>query len=289
MSKISNTEYRAVIKFFIWKGLSATEITKELIDVYGHSALSCSTVAKWVAEFNDPTWSFEDAPRSGRPPTPSDQWKYSSFWRGCDTHDRQISVRHIADELDISRTSLYEIMSDYLGMKKICTRWIPKHLTSLQLINRVECDKELLENCIQDPTRCFGRIVMEKRDINTPLRSTQPTRSKDLKGTRWKDTNSTTNHTIGWQDDHEYLLGLWRCSSRRFSITWYYNQWSMLRITPSPVTFFYSWETWQKLRYGVLLLHDNASVHKSSITQVSPNWIILHILQILHSSIIIYS
>ena len=219
-----------------------------------------------------------------------DQWKYSSFWRGRDAHDRQISVRRIADELAISKTSLYEIMSDYLGMKKICTRWIPKHFTSVQRINRVECCyEELLENCIQDPTRCFGRIVMEKRDMDTPLRSTQPTRSRDLTETRWKDTNSTTSHTIGWQDHHDHLLGLWRCSSRRFSITWYYNQWSMLRIAPSPVTFLYSGETWQKLRYGVLLLHDNASVNKSNITQASPNWTILHIIQILHLEIIIYS
>ena len=54
MSNMSNIEYRVVIVFFIWKGLSAIEITKELADVYGHSDLSCRTVAKWVAEFNDP-------------------------------------------------------------------------------------------------------------------------------------------------------------------------------------------------------------------------------------------
>ena len=52
---MSNTEFRAVIKFFTRKGLSATEITEELADVYGDSAPSYRTVAKWVAEFNDPT------------------------------------------------------------------------------------------------------------------------------------------------------------------------------------------------------------------------------------------
>ena len=36
--------------------------------------------------------------------------------------DRQISIRHIADELATSKTSLYEIGSDYLGVEKVCTR-----------------------------------------------------------------------------------------------------------------------------------------------------------------------
>ena len=66
---MSNTEYRADIKFFIWKRLSATEITKEFVDIVDDSAPSYYTVSKWVAEFNDPTRDFEDAPRSGRPST----------------------------------------------------------------------------------------------------------------------------------------------------------------------------------------------------------------------------
>ena len=67
-------------------------------------------------------------------------------------HDRQISVRCATDELGISKTSLYEIISDYLGMKKVCTRWVPKLLTRLQLASRVDCCEEFLENCNQDPT-----------------------------------------------------------------------------------------------------------------------------------------
>ena len=66
---MSNTEYRAMIKFFTRKGLNATEITKELVDVYGSSASTYHTVAKWIAEFNDPTRALEDVLRSDKPPT----------------------------------------------------------------------------------------------------------------------------------------------------------------------------------------------------------------------------
>ena len=50
---MSTTEYRTVIKFFIRNGLDATEIIKELADVYGASVPSYCTIAKWMAEFKD--------------------------------------------------------------------------------------------------------------------------------------------------------------------------------------------------------------------------------------------
>ena len=67
MSKMSNTEYRAVTKVFIGKGLSSTETTKKLDDIYDDSAPSYCTIVTWVAEFKNSIRAFEDAPRSGRP------------------------------------------------------------------------------------------------------------------------------------------------------------------------------------------------------------------------------
>ena len=58
-----------------------------------------------------------------------------------------LSVRRVADELSISKTSIYEIISDYLDMKKVSMRWVTKRLIPLQRANRVDCCEELLENC----------------------------------------------------------------------------------------------------------------------------------------------
>ena len=66
---MSNAEYRIVINFFTREELSATQMTKELADVCGDSTASFRTVAKWVAEFKDPTRVFDDASRSA-PPLP---------------------------------------------------------------------------------------------------------------------------------------------------------------------------------------------------------------------------
>ena len=64
---MTNTEHRTGIQFYTRKRLRAIESTKELLDIYGDSIPSYCTVAKWIAEFNDPIRALEDAPRSGRP------------------------------------------------------------------------------------------------------------------------------------------------------------------------------------------------------------------------------
>ena len=145
-SKTSNTEYRAVIEFFAWKRLRAAEITERLADVYGDSAPSYRTVAKWVVEFNDSTLAFMDAPRSDRPLTAVTDESIQAV-EEIMMHELQISVRCVANQLGISKTPLYEITSDYLTMKKVCTDWVPKLLTPLQRANRVDCCEEILEHC----------------------------------------------------------------------------------------------------------------------------------------------
>ena len=119
---MSNIEYRTIIKFFTLKGLNATEITEELKEVYDESAPAYSTVAKWVAEFkDDPTRDFEDAPRSGRPSTTTTDENIKAV-EHIVMRDRQISVRRVAAELNIPKTIVHEIMSNYLGMRKVCVR-----------------------------------------------------------------------------------------------------------------------------------------------------------------------
>ena len=133
-----NVEHRAVIKFFIRKGLNTTEISKELHNVYKDSALSYRTVDNWVAEFKDPERGFEDAPRMGRPSTITADENIEAVERIV-MRNRQVSVRRLAYELGILKTIIHEIMDNQLGMKKVCTQWILKLLTPIQLAFRVHC------------------------------------------------------------------------------------------------------------------------------------------------------
>ena len=73
--------------------------------------------------------------------------------------DRQISVRHVAYELDIPKTTIHEIVNNHMGMKKVCTRWVPKLLTPIQRANCMDCCQELLQENEVNPVKFFDCIL----------------------------------------------------------------------------------------------------------------------------------
>ena len=123
---MSNIEHRAVIKLFTRKGLNAIEISKELDNVYKDSAPSYHTVANWVAEFKDPERGFEDAHRIGRPSNITADENIEAVEQIV-MRNRQISIRRLAEELPIPKTTIHEVMNNHVGMKKAVTRWVPMH------------------------------------------------------------------------------------------------------------------------------------------------------------------
>ena len=153
-----NIEHRAVIKFSTWKGLNTTKISKELDNVYKNSAPSHRTVAKWVAEFKDPERGFKDAPRMDHPSTITANENIEVVERIV-MRDRRISIRRLAEELGIPKTTIHEIMNNHMGMKKVCTRWVPKLLTPIQRANRVDCCQELLQQSEVNPAKFSDCIL----------------------------------------------------------------------------------------------------------------------------------
>lgn len=60
-------EYRAVIKFSILEGLSATEIDTNMVSMFNDYGPSFQTEHRWVLEFKRCRTSFGDEPGSGQP------------------------------------------------------------------------------------------------------------------------------------------------------------------------------------------------------------------------------
>ena len=98
---------------------------------------------------------FEDAPRMGRPFTITTNENIEAVERIA-MRDRQISIRRLAEELSI----IHKIMNNHMGMKKVCTRWQLKLLTSIQRTNRVDCCQELLQESEVNPDNIFDSIVI---------------------------------------------------------------------------------------------------------------------------------
>ncbi|CAF3436151.1 unnamed protein product, partial [Rotaria sp. Silwood2] len=63
---MEKTEYRAVIKFFVLEGLSATEIHTKMVKVLKESAPSFPTVHRWVLEFKRGRTSVEEVKKIER-------------------------------------------------------------------------------------------------------------------------------------------------------------------------------------------------------------------------------
>lgn len=266
---MSNIEYRAVIKFFTRKGLNATEITKELEEVYNDSSPAYRTVAKWVSEFkDDPARDFEDAPRSGRPPTTTTDENIKAV-EHIVMRDRQISVRRVADELNIPKTIVHEIMSNHLGMRKVCIRWVPKFLTPLQRISRVECCQELLQACEPNPAKFLGRIVTGDESWvhhYDPLSRQEAMVWKSAgeetpTASRRQRSAGKVMLTIFW-DEHGVLLTDYLTRGETIDGSYYASLIERLRTTLLA-------KRRGRIDHEVLLLHDNAPVHKSNAVQAA--------------------
>ena len=107
-----------------------------------------------MAEFKDPERGFEDAPQMDRPSTITIDENIEAVERIVMRH-RQVSVRCLAEELAI----IHKIMDNQLDMKKVCTQWILKLLTSIQHANRVDCCQELLQQSEVNPDKFSHCIV----------------------------------------------------------------------------------------------------------------------------------
>ena len=73
--------------------------------------------------------------------------------------DRQISIRRLAEGLDIPKIAIHKIMNNHMGIKKICTRWVPKLLTPIQCANSVDGCQELLEESEVNPAKFYDCII----------------------------------------------------------------------------------------------------------------------------------
>ena len=99
---------------------------------------------------------MEDDSRSGRPSmsrTADNVERVKQMVCG----DHRLTVRMIADELEINHDSVWKIITEGLGMRKICVKMAPKLLDDDQKERRVEVCQDILEH-LQTETCC--RVII---------------------------------------------------------------------------------------------------------------------------------
>ena len=152
-----NIEQRICLKFCISNGTSCAESVEMLQKVYGESTLSKTRAYEWYSVFKSGRDVVEDLPRSGRPSTSSTEVNIVKV-KEMVTGNRHLSLREIAAELSVPHESIRTILNDFLGMKRVAARLVPKDLNFLQKLNRVKVAEDMLERVNSDPT-FIKRIV----------------------------------------------------------------------------------------------------------------------------------
>ena len=137
--------------------------TIELINKsYGSAAMSRAIVYRWYACFRDGRENVKDDARSGRPSTARTD-ENVEFVRLL-IEDRRTTLQMIADHLSIGKETDRWIVTEDLGERKICSRFVPHAFTTEQ---KQECvvycqdlllmgqDERFWENITGDKTWCL--------------------------------------------------------------------------------------------------------------------------------------
>jgi hypothetical protein len=91
--------------------------------VYGQNVTSEGTVRQGCRMFKDGQTHVHDEERSGRPSVMSDDLVQSVDQKICER--QRLTISELPREFPhISRTVLYEIITDRLGYHNFCARWV---------------------------------------------------------------------------------------------------------------------------------------------------------------------
>lgn len=152
-----NIEQRYAIKFCVKLGDSVMETYDKLVKVFGDEALSRAQVFRWHKNFKNGRESVGDEPRSGRPVEARTDNNVQRV-RTLVHQDRRLTVRILADELNLKRETVRKILTDDLSMKKLCAKMVPKNLSAEQKHVRMSISQDCLEQVEADPT-LLDRVI----------------------------------------------------------------------------------------------------------------------------------
>lgn len=117
-----------MIRFFWAKNLKPIEIYRQVCEVYGNNVMNESSVRKWCIQFKNGRTNVHDEEKSGRPSIVTDELvaKVDEKVR----ENRRFTITELSLCFpQVSRTLLFEIVTQRLRYHKFCARWVPKILT----------------------------------------------------------------------------------------------------------------------------------------------------------------
>ncbi|KAJ8954534.1 hypothetical protein NQ318_000768 [Aromia moschata] len=128
----------------------AAETIPMLRKAFGVDCLSDRQIFRWHKAFAEGREDVNGENRAGRPSTSSSDDNVKRV-RDLLNTDRRLSVRLISETLDITKTIVHEIVSESLGMRKVCAKLVPKVLTDNQKAKCVGNLPKFFDTCEDHP------------------------------------------------------------------------------------------------------------------------------------------
>ena len=130
-------EQRANIKFCFKVGKKFAETHELLKKVYDDDCMSRTQVYTWFIRFKNDPGDLNDDPRPSRP---EESNRAQLVGKVCEiiAIDANFTVRMLTKELNSSYCTIYTILTEDLGKRKVCVRFVPHQL--------IEDQKSLMQN-----------------------------------------------------------------------------------------------------------------------------------------------
>jgi len=136
-------EQRICVKFYVKIGKSVTETFEMLKTAFREETMGRTQTYEWWKCFKERRTSVDDDPRSGRPSTSKTDDNVAKALEVIHSN-RHLTVREVAEEVNISKTVCHEILTENLGMHRIAAKFLPRLMKDDQKQNRVDMSQEFL-------------------------------------------------------------------------------------------------------------------------------------------------
>lgn len=149
---------RIIIKFLTKEGVKPSEILTRLKAQFGDATLSRTQVFDWASKFKGGRESVENESHDRRPRSSLTDENICAV-RDVIEGDRRLTVDEIASEVGISHGSAHAIITEHLGFRKVCARWVPRLLTENHKEVRLQICERLLNRFRQEGVNFLRRII----------------------------------------------------------------------------------------------------------------------------------
>ncbi|UYV67460.1 hypothetical protein LAZ67_5000695 [Cordylochernes scorpioides] len=147
---VVDPQLRTCIKFCVENEIKCADAFRMLTVAYGEATLDRSNVYRWYKMFSEGRENVNDEERARRPSTSTTDEKINEVEKMI-LANRRITVREVAEDLNISIGSCHSIFINDLGMRRVAAKFVPKLLNCDQKQHRMNIANEMLDSVRDDP------------------------------------------------------------------------------------------------------------------------------------------